>query len=212
MMLLSVETDIEQIKASVDGAKLDVRSAAQKFAEMDPELAKQNKKPLTFNGVAYGHGGRAFRTKEQERKEAQRKNDMATRIQSRVRGAMAREAYNEKLTAAERIAIRIQSEFRRRQAQKKLAELRDRLQREQTCAVVIQKIVRGRHLFADDKPKLSTLSRFKQLTIFRRLLLECSPADKPGKRPAVFAPSAMQQQFSSQCSVLTQRKQRPKLG
>jgi hypothetical protein len=32
---LNAEVDIEQIKASVDEAKLDVRSAAQKFAEMD---------------------------------------------------------------------------------------------------------------------------------------------------------------------------------
>ncbi|KAG6609139.1 Abnormal spindle microcephaly-associated protein [Phytophthora cinnamomi] len=138
------EVDIEQIKASVDGAKIDVRSAAQKFAEMDrkaAELAKQNKKPLTFNGVSYGHGARAFRSKDQDRKEAQRKNDMATRIQSRVRGAIAREAYSEKLTAAERIAIRIQTEFRRRQAQKQLEALRQQLEREQTCAVVIQKIV-----------------------------------------------------------------------
>ncbi|KAG7378400.1 hypothetical protein PHYPSEUDO_010125 [Phytophthora pseudosyringae] len=141
------EVDMDQITASVDDAKLDVRSAAQKFAEMDrkaAELAKQNKKPLTFNGVSYGHGGRAFRTKDQGRKEAQRKDEMATRIQSRVRGGMAREAYSEKLSAADRIAIRIQAEFRRRQAQKQLENLRQRLQREQACAVVIQKIVRGR--------------------------------------------------------------------
>ena len=30
-----VDVDVEQLKASVDGAKLDVRSAAKKFAEMD---------------------------------------------------------------------------------------------------------------------------------------------------------------------------------
>ncbi|KAG6966583.1 hypothetical protein JG687_00004746 [Phytophthora cactorum] len=141
------EVDIEQIKASVDGAKLDVRSAAQKFADMDrkaAELAKQNKKPMTFNGVPYGHSGRVFRTKEQDQKEDQLKNDMATRIQSRVRGVIAREAYSEKAASAERIAIRIQTEFRRRQAQKQLEDLRQQLQREQTCAVVIQKLVRGR--------------------------------------------------------------------
>ncbi|ETI51479.1 hypothetical protein F443_05167, partial [Phytophthora nicotianae P1569] len=141
------EVDIEQIKASVDEAKLDVRSAAQKFAAMDrkaAELAKQSKKPMTFNGVSYGHSGRVFRTKEQDQKETQRKNDMATRIQSRVRGAMAREAYNERVSSAERIAIRIQTEFRRRQAQKQLEDLRQRLQREQECAVVIQKLMRGR--------------------------------------------------------------------
>ncbi|KAI9988021.1 hypothetical protein PInf_024281 [Phytophthora infestans] len=117
------EVDIEQIKASVDGAKLDVRSAALKFADMDrkaAESAKQNKKPMTFNGVTYGQSGRVFRTKEQEQKETQRKNDMATRIQSRVRGVMARDAYSERVSSAERIAIRIQMEFRRRQAQKQL--------------------------------------------------------------------------------------------
>eukprot|EP00644_Phytophthora_capsici_P009765 jgi/Phyca11/570139/estExt2_Genewise1.C_PHYCAscaffold_350336 len=127
------EVDIEQIKASVDDAKLDVRSAAQKFAHMDrkaAELAKQNKKPQTFNGVSYENSGRAFRSKDQERKEAQRKNDMATLIQSHVRGTMAREAYNERVSAAERIAIRIQTEFRRRQAQKQLENLRQHLHRE----------------------------------------------------------------------------------
>ncbi|EGZ17705.1 hypothetical protein PHYSODRAFT_459131, partial [Phytophthora sojae] len=127
------EVDIEQIKASVDEAKIDVRSAAQKFAEMDrkaAELAKQNKKPLTFNGMAYAQGARAFRSKDQDRKETQRKNDMATQIQSGVRGVIAREAYSEKLAASERIAIRIQTEFRRRQAQKQLEALRQQLQRE----------------------------------------------------------------------------------
>ncbi|CAH0521285.1 unnamed protein product [Peronospora belbahrii] len=141
------EVDIEQIKASVDEANLDVRSAAQKFAEMDrkaAELAKQNKKPLTFNGLSYGHTGQAFRTKEKERKEVKHKNKMATRIQSRVRGLIARKAYSDKVSAAEKIAIFIQTQFRRHQAQKHVAGLRQRLQHEVSCAVAIQKIVRGR--------------------------------------------------------------------
>ncbi|KAG7401322.1 hypothetical protein PHYBOEH_001738 [Phytophthora boehmeriae] len=141
------EIDINQIKASVDEAKLDVRSAAQKFAEMDrkaAELAKQNKKPMTFNGVSYGHRGRAFRTKDQDRKEITRKNEMAARIQSLVRGNIARNAYSDKVTAATRIAIRIQTEFRRRRAEKQVQSLRQQLEREQVSAVVIQTILRGR--------------------------------------------------------------------
>ncbi|KAL7686192.1 putative abnormal spindle-like microcephaly-associated protein [Plasmopara halstedii] len=140
------ELDLDQIKASVDGAKIDMRSTAQKFAEMDRkavELAKQNKKPLKFYGVAYQHDGKVFRTKEQERKAARLKNDMAGRIQARVRGGMARKLYSERLKSAGRIAICIQTEFRRIQAQKQVEHLRIRLQREKACAVVIQKVVRG---------------------------------------------------------------------
>ncbi|RLN85783.1 hypothetical protein BBJ28_00016611, partial [Nothophytophthora sp. Chile5] len=113
------ELDIEQIKASVDDTKLDVKSAAQKFAEMD-------------------------RKAEQERKEAQRKSEMAVRIQSHVRGKLAREAYTLRAGVAERIALRMQTQFRRRQAQKLTQQLRERLEREQASAVVIQKIIRGK--------------------------------------------------------------------
>ncbi|KAI9920909.1 hypothetical protein PsorP6_001699 [Peronosclerospora sorghi] len=66
------------------------------------EVAKQNKKPMKFNGVS------------------------------------------QKLQAAYHRAIRMQTAFRRIQAQKQLEQLRQQRQHEQVCAVVIQKIVRGR--------------------------------------------------------------------
>ncbi|KAI9913781.1 hypothetical protein PsorP6_004986 [Peronosclerospora sorghi] len=108
------------------------------------ELAKQNKKPMTFNGVSYGVGDRDFCTKEQKRKELKRQSEMATRIQTRVRGTIARKAYSQKLQAAYHLAIRMQTAFRRIQAQKQLEQLRQQRQHEQVCAVFIQKIVRGR--------------------------------------------------------------------
>ncbi|TDH67474.1 hypothetical protein CCR75_008235 [Bremia lactucae] len=141
------EHDLEQIKASVDDAKLDVKSAAQKFAEMDRKaanLAKQNEKPMTFNGTPYGHSDRAFRMKEKDRKERELKNDMAIRIQSRERGRLARKAYSERLEVSGKIAVRIQANFRRRQAQKHFQIHLQRRQREEACAVVIQKHVRCR--------------------------------------------------------------------
>ncbi|KAI9915389.1 hypothetical protein PsorP6_007162 [Peronosclerospora sorghi] len=117
------------------------------LAEMDrraAEVAKQNKKPMTFNGVSYGLGDRDFRTKEQKRKELKRQSEMATRIQTRVRGTIARKAYSQKPQAAYHLAIRMQTAFRRIQAQKQLEQLRQQRQHEQVCAVVIHKIVRGR--------------------------------------------------------------------
>lgn len=45
---ICVEGDIENIKASVDEAKLDVRSAAQKFAEMDRK-AGANRLPILLH-------------------------------------------------------------------------------------------------------------------------------------------------------------------
>ncbi|KAI9921496.1 hypothetical protein PsorP6_002304 [Peronosclerospora sorghi] len=104
------------------------------------EVAKQNKKPMTFNGVSYGLGDRDFRTKEQKRKELKRQSEMATRIQTRVRGTIARKAYSQKLQAAYHLAIRMKTAFRRIQAQKQLEQLRQQRQHEQVCAVVIQKI------------------------------------------------------------------------
>ncbi|KAI9907002.1 hypothetical protein PsorP6_004032 [Peronosclerospora sorghi] len=46
------------------------------------EVAKQNKKPMTFNGVSYGLGDRDFCTKEQKRKELKRQSSRGDRSSS----------------------------------------------------------------------------------------------------------------------------------
>uniref|UniRef100_M4C2V9 Uncharacterized protein n=1 Tax=Hyaloperonospora arabidopsidis (strain Emoy2) TaxID=559515 RepID=M4C2V9_HYAAE len=137
------EIDVEQLRASVDEGKLDVRSAAQKFAEMDrraAEQAKQSKRPTTFNGVSYGRAC----PKEDEQQKVKDRNEGAKRIQSRVRGMIAREAFSKKVTASNRIAISIQTEFRRRRARKQFENLLQQQGREHSCAIAIQKVVRGR--------------------------------------------------------------------
>ena len=44
-----VEIDVEQLRASVDEGKLDVRSAAQKFAEMDRRAGAKCLNVFAFN-------------------------------------------------------------------------------------------------------------------------------------------------------------------